>query len=82
MVSAYHVNLGKGGAAGKAAGVVLYVWHCIPVRNGASVKGSVVSAGPPTAVLRHEMEGGRPWALGASGSSVSHRGVEPGLCDG
>ena len=58
MVSSYQVNLGKGGAAAKAVGVVLYVWDWIPVRDGASVKGSVVSTGPPAAVLRHELEGG------------------------
>jgi hypothetical protein len=83
MVSSYQVNFGKGGAAGKAVGVVLYVWDWIPVRDGPSVKGSVVSTGPPTAVLLwHEMEGGRPWALGASGSAVPQHGVELGLGNG
>jgi len=83
MVSSYQVNLGKGGAAGKVVGVVLYVWDWIPVRNGASIKGSVVSTGPPTAVLlQHEMEGGRPWTLGASGSAIPQHGVELALGDG
>ena len=83
MVSSYQVNFGKGGAAGKAVGVVLYVWDWIPVRDGPSVKGSVVSTGPPTAVLLwHEMEGGRPWALGVSGSAVPQHGVELGLGNG
>jgi len=82
MVSSYQVNLRKGGAAGKAVGVVLYVWDWIPVRNGPSVKGSIVSTGPPTAVLRHEMEGGRPRALGASGGAVPQHGVELGHGDG
>ena len=82
MVSSYQVNLGKGGAAGKVVGVVLYVWDWIPVRDGASVKGSVVSTGPPTAILRHEIEGQRPWALDASCSAVLQHGVELGLGDG
>ena len=82
MVSSYQVNLGKGGAAGKAVGVVLYVWDWIPVRGGPSFKGSVVFTVPPTAVLRHEVEGGRPRALGASGSAVPQHGVELGLGDG
>jgi hypothetical protein len=58
MVRRYQVNLGKVGVAGKAVGVVLYVWDWIPVRDGPSVKGSVVSTGSTTAVLRYEMEGG------------------------
>ena len=62
MVSSYQVNLGEGGAAGKAVGVVLYVWYCVPVRDGDRVQGLVVSTGPPTVVLLwHEMEDGRPW---------------------
>ena len=79
MVSSYQVNLRKGGAARKAVGVVLYVWDWIPVRNGPSVKGSIVSTGPPTAVLRHEMELGLQWVLGASGSAFPQHGVELGL---
>ena len=76
MVSSYQVNLGEGGAAGKAVGVVLYVWCWIPVWDGASVQGSVVSTGPATAVLlRHEMEGGRQWAFGASGGAFPQHGV-------
>jgi len=39
MVSSYQVNLGKGGAAGKAVGVVLNVWYWIPLMDGAIVKG-------------------------------------------
>ena len=79
MVSGYQVNLGKGGAARKAVGIVLYVWDWIPVMYGLSVKGSVFSTGPPTTVLRYEMEGGRPWALRASGSAISQHGVELGF---
>jgi len=83
MVSSYQVNLGEGGAAGKAVGVVLDVWYWIPVRDGASVQGSVVSIGPPTVVLLwHEMEGGRPWAFGSSGGAIPQHGVELGLGDG
>jgi len=83
MVSSYEVNFGKGGAARKAVGVDLYVWDWVPVRDGASVKSSVVSTGPPTTVLLwHEMEGGQPWALGTSGSAVPQHGVELGLGDG
>ena len=80
MVSSYQVSLGEGGAARKAVGVILYVWYWIPVWDGASVQGSVVSTGPPTAVLLwHEMEGGRPWAFGASGGAILQHGVELGL---
>jgi len=84
MVSSYQVNLGKVGAAKKeVVGVVLYVWDWIPVRDGTSDKSSVVSTGPRNALfLRHEMEGGRPWALVASGSAVPQHGVELGLGDG
>jgi len=55
------------------------VWHWEPVRDSASVKGSVVSTGPPTAVIQHEMEGRRPWALGASGIAVPQHGIEIGI---
>jgi hypothetical protein len=79
MVSSYQFNLGKGGAAGMAVGVVLYVWDWITVRDGPSVNGSVFSTGPPTAVLRHEMELGLQWVLGASGSAFPQHGVELGL---
>jgi hypothetical protein len=82
IVSSYQVKLRKGGAAGKAVGAILYVWDWIPVRNGPSVKGSIVSTGPPTAVLRHEMEGGRPRALGASGGAAPQHGVRLGFGDG
>ena len=83
MVSSYQVDLRKGGAAGKSVGVVLDVWDWIPVRDGPSVTGSIVSTGPPTAVLlRHEMEGGRPRALGAFDGAVPQHGVELGLGDG
>jgi hypothetical protein len=71
LVSSEEVNFGKVGAAGKAVGVVLYMWDQIPVRDGVSVQSSVISTGPPTAVLLgHEMEGGRPWTLGVSGCAV------------
>jgi len=80
VVSPDGVDFRKGGAAGKAVGVVLNVRDWIPVRDGASVQGSVVSTGPPTAVLLgYEMESGEPWALGASGSAVLQHGVELGL---
>ena len=60
VVSPYEVYFGKGGAAGKAVGVFLYVWNCVPVRNSASVECSVVATVSTTAViLGHEMEGGR-----------------------
>ena len=55
MVCSYQVNLRKGGAAGKTVAVVLFIWDSIPVRDGPSVMGSVVSTGPRTAVLRHEI---------------------------
>jgi hypothetical protein len=59
-------NLGKVGAAGKAYGVVVYVWDWIFVRDVPRVKVSIVSTGPPTAVLlRHELLGGRPRAIGS-----------------
>ena len=55
----------------------------IPLMDGASVQGSVISTGPPTAVLLgHEMESGRPCALGASGCAVLQYGVELGLGHG
>jgi len=67
MVISHQVNLRKGGAAGNVVVVVLYVWDWIPVQDGPGVKGSIVSTGPPTAVLsRYEMEGGRTRALGSS----------------
>jgi len=57
MVRSYLVNLGEGGTSGNAVGVVLYVWSCIPVPDGPSVKCSISRTGPPTAVLRNEMVG-------------------------
>ena len=75
MVSLHEVNFGKGVAAGKAVGVVLYVWDWIPVGDGAILQGLVVSTGPPTTVLlEHEMEGRRAWALGASGCAILQHG--------
>jgi hypothetical protein len=83
VVSPNKINFLKGGAAGKAVGLVLYVWDWVYVRDGASVKGSVVSTGPPTAVLLgHEMEGGRPWTHGSSGCTVLQHGVQLGLARG
>jgi hypothetical protein len=49
----------KVGATGKEVGVVLYVWDSVSVGDSASVQDSVISTGPPTAILlEHEMEGG------------------------
>jgi len=57
--------------------------HCIPVWNGASVEGSVVSAGSPAAVLCGQyVEGGRTWFLGATGCAVLQHGVEFSLGHG
>jgi len=59
VVSPYEVYFRNGGAAGKTAGVILYMWNWVPVWNGASVECSVVATGPPTAVfLGHDLEGG------------------------
>jgi len=59
------------------------VWYWIPVRDGVRFDGSVVSTGPPTLVLLwHEMEGGRPWAFGASGGDFPQHDVRHGLDDG
>jgi hypothetical protein len=82
VVSPEEVNFGKGGSAGKTVGVVLYAWDWIPVRDGASVQGSIISTGLPTAVLGHEMEGGRQWTLSVSGCAVLQHGVELGLSHG
>ena len=77
VVSTYEVYFGKRGAAGKAVGVIFYMWHWVPVRNGASFECSVVSTGSPNAVLLgHEMEGERPRSLGASGCNIPQQGVE------
>ena len=55
----YEFYFGKGGAAGEAVGVILYMWNWVPVRNGASVECSVVATGPSTDILLgNEMEGG------------------------
>ena len=71
MVSSYQVDLRKGGAAGKSVGVILDVWDWIPVRDGPSVKGSIVSTDLPTAfLLWHEIEGGRTRALGSTVGAV------------
>ena len=82
VVSPDEVDFKKGGAAGKAVGVDLNVRAWIPVRDGASVQGSIISTWPPTAVLGHEMASGRPWTLGASGCAVLQHGVELGLGHG
>jgi hypothetical protein len=80
MVSSHEINFGKSGAARKAVGIFLYVWDWVPVGNGASIKSSVVSTESPAAVLfGHEMEGGQPWALGASGCTIPQHDVESGL---
>jgi hypothetical protein len=58
VVSPHKVNFRKDGAAGKVVSVVLYLWDRVPVRNCARVKGSGVSAWPPTPVLLwYEMQG-------------------------
>ena len=51
MVSPNDVDFRKDGAAGKAVGVVFYVWDWVAFRDGAIVQSSVGSTGPPTAVL-------------------------------
>jgi hypothetical protein len=56
MVSSYQVNVRKSGAAGKAVGVVLYVWDWTHVRDGPRVMRTGVPTGQPTAVLQHAME--------------------------
>jgi RecB family endonuclease NucS len=58
VIHPHKISFGKGGAAGKAVGVVLDMWDLVKVRDGASVQGSVISTRPPTALLGHEMEGG------------------------
>ena len=62
VLSPHEVDFGKGDAASKAVGIVLYMRYWIPVWNGASVESSVVSAGSPAAVLF--------WVIGGGG----HRG--------
>ena len=58
----------------------MYVWDWVPVGYNASVECSVVSTGPPTAVpVGHEMEGGQPWSLNASGCTVLQHDIELGL---
>ena len=51
VVCPYEIDFGKGSTASKTVGIVLYVWHWIPVGNGASIKGTVVSTWSPNAVL-------------------------------
>jgi hypothetical protein len=59
IIGPHKVNFGKGGAAGKAVGIVLDVWDWVTVGDGASIQGSVISTRPPAAVLLgHEMESG------------------------
>jgi hypothetical protein len=43
VVSSGEVNFRKGGAVGKAVGVVLYVWDRVPVWDSASVQSSIIS---------------------------------------
>lgn len=47
------------------------MWDWLSVRDSASVQGSVIYTRPPTAILGHEMEGGRPWAFGISGCTFA-----------
>jgi len=59
MVNSYQANLRSTSVAGNAVGVFLYVWDWKHVRDGPTFKGSIVSTGPPIAVLlQHVMEGG------------------------
>jgi len=59
MICPHEIHFRKVGATGKEVGVVLYVWNSVSAGDSASVKGSVTSARPPTAILlEHEMEGG------------------------
>ena len=57
ILSSYQVNIRKGCAARNMFVVVLYLWDWIPVQDGPSVMSSIVFTGPPTAVLRYDMEG-------------------------
>jgi hypothetical protein len=58
-VSPYEFYFGKNDAAGKAVGVILYMWRWVSVWKGATFESSVVATRPPTAVfLGHEFEGG------------------------
>jgi ribosomal protein S14 len=57
MISPHEINFRKECATGKVMGVIMYVWKWVSVGDGANVQGSIISTGPPTAVLlRHEME--------------------------
>jgi hypothetical protein len=59
MICSHEIHFRKVGATGKEVGVVLHAWDSVPVGDSASVKGSVISTRPPTAILiEHEMEGG------------------------
>jgi hypothetical protein len=51
VICPYEIDFGKGSAASKTVGVVLYVWHWVPVRNGTSVESTIISAWSPTGVL-------------------------------
>jgi hypothetical protein len=80
MIGSHKVNFGKGGAVRKVVGLVLDVWDWVMVGVGASVQGSVISTRPPNPVLLgHEMESGRPWALGTSGCTVAQHSIALGL---
>jgi hypothetical protein len=57
VVSPDEVDLGKNGVAGRVLGVVMVVADGVAVWDGAGVQGTVVPTRPPTAVLRHQMEG-------------------------
>ena len=51
VVSHVKINFREDGAVRKAVGTIIYVREWVPVGYGASIECSIVSAGPPTAVL-------------------------------
>jgi hypothetical protein len=75
VVCTYEVYFGNGGAARKAVGLGTS-------RTSASVGCSVVDTGSPTALLRHEMEGGRSWSLGVPGCTIPQHDVKLSLGHG
>jgi hypothetical protein len=81
VVRSHQVDFRKDGTAEKLVGVIVDMVDEVAVGNGAGIEGSMIAAGAPAFVfLGHDVEGGRPGALGSASCAYSQQGVE--LCFG
>lgn len=83
MVPTNYVNFGKDDLPGQVSRKILDVrnqvaiWRCCIVEPA-----EITTRAPPTAGLRHDVEGRRLWTVRAVGDAKTHHVLKLRLCDG